>query len=252
MLIIIKFKRVLTKFCAISGCLVLLSSCGDMFSTEPVTSRPDDINQYNELFKLKEKINYRLQEWVVHENSDSLQVTNQKLEFKYIGESQIDNLDWSLFSMTVSDFNSGEELYSKTFTGRLDSAGARFFPDSSKSGPRFFLLRTSVKPSQKITEFETLPSLLLSGSQLNFSNGILTFERTITGLDTLQFRGRLEEAWLVSETVFFEGELVLEASYAYAESGLLSCTQVFPGFEHRSGFGVDFGSGRIKRVFTLL
>jgi len=124
----------------ISGLLclwVLVSSCGDIFSTKPITPKPEDINRYNSLFMQKEKILYKMEEWVIHDEPDSIQVTNQKVEFKFLEEIEIDSKTWSLFDMRVTDFKTGDNLYSKTFRGRLDSEGVRFFT-------RFQCKRTAV------------------------------------------------------------------------------------------------------------
>jgi len=231
---------------------VVLSSCGDMFSTKSVSPKPEDINQYNGLFTRKENILYKMDEWILHNNSDSVQVTSQNVEFIFLSETVVDSKTWSQFEMNVTDFDSGDTLYQKTFLGRIDSSGIRFFQDTSVSGPRFFLLKSNRQNSQNKAEFETLPNLLLAQSNGSFSSGVLTFERQVAGLDTLIFHESLEEAWLINETVLFNGVSVVTATYTYGQSGLLSCIQIFAGFEHYNRFGDNLGSGKIKRVFTLI
>ena len=127
--------------------VLILMGCGDMFSTTSVTPRPDSINEYGPLFSSKEAITYSMKEWVHYSDSkadpESILENHQMVNFSYIGEVELDNVIWSNFKLSVSDAESEELVFSRNFNARLDEEGSKYLLDSTDSGPRFFLLKTT-------------------------------------------------------------------------------------------------------------
>jgi hypothetical protein len=67
-------------------------------------------------------------------------------------------------------------------------------------------------------------------------------ERAQSAVDTLSYRGTLEEAWVISESVMDGNRVVSSGKYWYGASGLLRAEQSWDDFDWRDENGDPAGS----------
>ncbi len=100
--------------------------------------------------------------------------------------------------------------------------------------------------------FHSLPPVFFAGAGWSASYGELDTDREIVGTDTLEFRGGLEEVWVVEESRRDEGSLLATGIYHYGMSGLLRAELRWPAIPWRSESGANLGQVELRRNIRLL
>jgi hypothetical protein len=232
---------------------LVLSGC-EWFSTASVAPRPESLNQYQDI--IKDSLVYKMEEVQQKQGSwlsDSI-LTRKKVIFDYVKDSIAGGQELAYIRMSIQSWKEEEQEAESFFLVKVEEDSIQYAPAEGTTGPKLFLLKVSADSSEPENYFHLL-SLLAPASRWIDNSGPLEFSRKIPKpvvLDTLEYNRRLEETWVIEEEVTYGSQTLMQGKYWYGNSGLLQCTQTWPGLDFRKGFGESQGKRQVVRKFFLL
>ena len=237
----------------------MLQSCGDLFSTAEVSPKPESLHHYGTLLKKTGETEYLMTEMLVGRGGAETErvLSRKKITFQFQQDSVGENGDsLFIFRMSVSDFNTGEIDMETLFLAKFEESSIQYALPQKEEGPRFFLLKTSAVQADSLSGdlhfFQALPSHLFNQLQWTKTRADFTFDRKIIKLDTIIYRNKLEETWLVRENVTFGSQHIMSGSFWYGKSGMLKSVQTWDKFDYRNTLGKSLGYYKIERSFNLI
>lgn len=215
-----------------------LAAC-DLFSTREFRPKPSDIRVLPGLAKPGDTISFRATESVWRADADAPEATlsRRRLTFAFLRDSLIGADTLKLLALTVREESTGTVIEQGSRFVRFGSEGVSLSGGETGGSARMFPLKAAAGSAAADTGFPALPSMLVEGWDETVALGILTVMRAQTSVDTLEYRGRSEEAWAISETVVDGGRTVASGRFWYGASGLLKARQEWQGFGWRSANG---------------
>lgn len=249
---------------AVVTAATLLAGC-DLFQTREFARRPAEIRAFTEDFTRGDTLKFRVIESLAAPGSpDSGTVLARRLlGFAKAPDAQQPGGGWIAVSFRVVSDPPGSYQDEGLCWLRFDSEGLTLkAPDSSSggSGAVYYPLKRSAPPAAggeaaptaaDSGAFLALPPAFAAGSSWAQGLGPLNVLREIVETDTLEYGGRIEEAWRVSETVSEGGRPLASGRYWYGASGLLRGEQAWP-FAGRSADGTAAAAQELRRVMVRL
>ncbi len=239
-------RRVI-NFILCLGVLLFMAGCNTC-ATQPVTPKPESINNYRELLQGQAPVVYKLTGML--EGADSI-VFIKRVQFQKSGDTIINGDSLFILQMEVSRWEDGANTVNSVFYVSLSDEGAYFSPPEGEGAIRFFTLKTGAVSGAPTGFYQTLPHLLLSGTHWAQANGSFEFQRQISGLDTLEFQEKLQESWVVEEAALYGEQTIMSARYWYGVSGLIRSEQRWGSFDSRDAFGIELATGAFVRLFEM-
>ncbi|GEM_PF-5727970 len=222
---------------------VLLWGC-DLFSTREFRSKPSDIRSLSGLSHAGDSVVFRATESVWKSGSVSPEriLSVRRLKFTLKGDSLDAGDTLKILALVIREDSTGAITESSQRVVRFSSQGVVLEGTATGGGARYFPLKVAAgsNESETVTDSTSvlaIPALLVEGWNEARNMGILQVRREQTSIDTLTYRGHLEEAWGISETVSDGDSAVAMGRYWYGASGLLKAEQTWAGFGWRSENG---------------
>ncbi len=236
-------------FGALVAMVLFLGGC-DFFATSAFTSKPSSPSSVLPLATTGAEMRYRVEEslWG-SEKVPLLKLPEREIILTRRGDTSITGTEYALFSIVVKS-DKGVILEGKSLWVRSDLQGLNYREVEATGGTRLFALKSGQEDD--VDFFHSLPAHLFEGARWVASEGLLNIDREIVGLDTLKFRGGLEETWVVEEKLRHEGSLVGLGSYRFGVSGMVLGELRWPAFPWRSEAGTDLGQVELRRSLRLL
>jgi len=243
---------------------MLLSGC-DLFSTREFRPKPPEIRSLQGLSAVGDSVVFRVTEslWAADARAPASVISRKRLVFTAMGDS-LDGADTlKILSLSVADYATGALLETGRRLVRFAAEGVYLEGSDPDGGARYFPLKTTAGTGSSgggsragarpdSGTFPVLPSLFAQGWAGFLSLGVLNVRRELAAIDTVEFHGHLEEAWVVGETVL-DGETPLsEGRYLYGASGLLKAEQVWREFEWLDSEGDESARVELRRLTERL
>jgi hypothetical protein len=260
-------RQMLRKSGLICVSAVLFWGC-DLFSTREFTSKPTEIRSLAGLVKTGDSVAYRVRESLWNSSQGSLEKTlsSRRLVFSLLRDS-LDNGDsLKLLSLRIQDDSTGALLETGVRLVRFSQDGIRLQAATSGGGARYFPLKVSAGGATGVRlaadslsgaessdgGFLALPALLVQGWNELVGMGAFTVRREQTSVDTLKYRGHLEEAWGIRESVLDGDSLIVKGMYWYGVSGLLKAEQTWSRFDWRDDHTSNPAAVELRRALERL
>jgi hypothetical protein len=144
--------------------------------------------------------------------------------------------------MRIRDDSSGQLVEESQRRVHFTSQGVEL-PGVTGGSARYYPLKTAASAGADSDTFLALPSLLIEGWNESTTMGVFTVQRTQSAADTLGYRGRFEEAWVIAESVRDGSREASSGRYWYGASGLLKAEQTWDDFDWRGEDGSRALSG---------
>lgn len=250
--------RIPGVFLAAVSAAMILAGC-DLFQTREFARRPKEIRAFTEAFTRADTVKFRVTESLAAPGSpDSGTVLARRiLRFAKAPDAQQPGGGWIAVSFRVASDPPGSYSDEGLCWLRFDAEGlALKAPDSASagSGAVYYPLKRSAAGIPSAADsgaFLALPPAFTAGAAWAQDLGPLDVAREIVAADTLPYRGRIEEAWRVAETVREGGRQLASGRYWYGASGLLRGEQAWP-FAARSADGAAAAAQELRRVMERL
>lgn len=211
---------------------MLASGC-DFFSTRDFRSKPSGIRPLPGLSRAGDSVTFMATEavWRAGAKTPEQVLSRRRVTFVSGGDSLDGSDTWTRLTLRIREDSSGILVEEGTRLVRFSAEGVEMQGVTS-GGARYFPLKTGAADSAG-DAFLALPSLLIEGWGESVSMGIFSVRRLQTGVDTLAYGGRDEEAWVISESVMDGNRVASRGKYWYAASGLLKAEQTWDDFDWR-------------------
>ncbi|MDB5106893.1 MAG: hypothetical protein JWP91_4582 [Fibrobacteres bacterium] len=243
---------------------VLLWGC-DLFTTREFRSKPSDIRTLNGLTVPGDSVVFRVTESVRRPAAASPEkiLSRRHLVFKLLRDSLEGPEGLKILSLRITDDSSGILLEQAERVVRFSTQGVVLEGAATGGGARFFPLKVaagaaagkdaSAAIGADSASILAIPSLFVEGWNESQAMGILRLRRKQTSIDTIAYQGRLEESWVIEETVADGEKPIANGTFRYGASGLLKAEQVWDDFGWRSENGTNPSqSGAIPVEMELL
>lgn len=224
-------RRLPVLLCAAA---VFLAGC-DLFSTREFRPKPSDIRVLPGLARAGDSVTFLATEavWRAGGTAPEQVLSKRRVTFAFGKDSLAGSDTVKVLAMRIREDSSGALVEESTRLVRFSSAGVEL-PGAAGGGARYYPLKTSAADSDA---FLALPSLLIEGWNETATMGIFAVERVQTAIDTVDYAGRSEEAWVVSESVLDGSRIASSGRYWYGASGLLKAEQAWDDFDWRGDNG---------------
>lgn len=251
----------LTLALALAGC--------DLFATREFSHRPESIRPLVSIFAGADSVVFQITESLRDSasNAKPAVLARKRVRFRRAPESAQPGGDWTAVDMRVTYVPSGQLIEEGRLRLRQDAQGLAMAPalDSAgvtlSGGARYHPLKMAA--SAALSGAPASPEAVDSVTFLIFppafspdhawiqSLGVLDVVRVIEDVDTLNYRGRLEESWRVSESVLDGGRALSRGRSWYGSSGLLKAEQAW-SIEARGVDGAAEGTRELLREVSRL
>lgn len=237
----------------------LLAGC-DLFGTKEFSPRPAEIKAFAGALTRVDTIAFRVVESLAGSGAaDSATVlARRQIRFARAPDTQQPPDGWIAVSFRIYADPPGAALDEGICYVRFASDGVSVrAPDSATAGvggARYFPLKVSAASeygSADSLALLSLPPAFVLGGAWTQALGVLTVGRDVAGMDTLEYRGRLEETWRIDETVSDGGRVLSRGLYWYGATGLLKAEQSW-SLEERDADGASASLRELRRVLVRL
>jgi hypothetical protein len=225
----------------LSAAALLLSGC-DLFNTREFVSKPSDIRELPGLAKEGDSVTFLATEavWRAGARAPEQVLSKRRVTFAFGKDSLAPGDTIKILTMRIRDDSSGQLVEESQRRVHFTSQGVEL-PGVTGGSARYYPLKTAVPEAASATAdsdaFLALPSLLIEGWNESTAMGIFTVQRTQSAVDTLRYRGRSEEAWVIAESVRDGSREASSGRYWYGASGLLKAEQTWDDFDWRGEDG---------------
>lgn len=246
----------LRKSGLICAAAVLLGGC-DLFSTREFRSKPTEIRALSGLRQAGDSISFRSTEtvWKTGAAAPEKILSARRYVFILAGDSLDGGDTLKKLTLRVREDSSGAIIETAGRLVRFTSQGVILVGTATGGAARYFPLKIAAAYSAAYsaeasadTSSETsapadpasilaIPALLVEGWAETRAMGVLTVTRRQASIDTLDYQGRREEAWVIRESVGDGTAPLSVGDYWYGASGLLRVEQVWAGFDWRNQDG---------------
>ena len=243
--------------------IVGLSGC-DFFATKEFSPRPGGIRTFAGTFDSGDTLAFRITEYLREPGTQGAGTDRSAriLRFFRAPEPMQKGGGWTTLKLRVTSDPSGSLIEEGLCHLRFDPEGVAVQgQDSALDGAardaRYYPLKVAAGIDAEDAggddsgSFLSLPSAFILGASWLQSLGVLTVAREIEDVDTLGFRGHLEETWRIAEMVKDGGTVLARGSFWYGSSGLLKGEQTWE-FDGRSTDGTASAPKELRRELVRL
>jgi hypothetical protein len=233
--------------------LILLFGC-DPFSTRSLAFKPSDVRALQGPTHPGDSAVFRVRESLFDPKRGvdiSLQA-DKRVTFVFLKDSAEGGDTLKAYTMRVTDFRGGALIEQGLRLLALRDGVELRLPGRGGAA-RFFPMKVSAT-AEDSGGFQALPPVFAGGLAWSGPLGIFAVTREISGVDTLDFGGHLEESWRVAEKVMDGTKLAAHGDYWYGASGLLKAVETWDDFDYRNNAGAAVLPGRpaLRRVLERL
>lgn len=227
----------------LSAAALLLSGC-DLFNTREFIPKPSDIRVLPGLAQAGDSVTFLATEavWRAGSRVPEQVLSKRRVTFAFGKDSLAAGDTIKVLAMRIRDDSSGQLVEESQRLVHFTSQGIDL-PGATGGGARYYPLKTAAASATADSDaFLALPSLLIEGWNESTAMGIFTVQRTQSAVDTLKYRGRSEEAWVIAESVRDGSHEASSGRYWYGASGLLQAEQTWDDFDWRGEDGASAAS----------
>lgn len=237
----------------------LLTGC-DLFGTKEFSPRPAEIRAFAGDLTRGDTIAFRVTESLADAGAEGpgRVLARRQVRFALAPESLQPSDGWMALSFRIYADPAVDVLDEGLCYVRFASDGLSLrAPDSTSSGvggPRYFPLKVSAGAAPFSADslgLLSLPPAFVMGGTWTQALGVLTVGREVSDLDTLEYGGRLEEAWRVDEVAGDGSRVLARGAYWYGATGLLKGRQTWR-LEERDADGALAGVRELRRELLRL
>jgi hypothetical protein len=211
----------------------LLGGC-DFFSTREFAPHPGEVRAFSGLLDRGDTLSYRVTESLSDPagGKAAQALSRRLLRFSRAPEADQPGDGWTSVHVRIGDESTGVVEEEGLVLMRLDGSGVAFADPAGDGtatrppgGGRFHPLKVAAMPDT--ASFRALPPVFILGADWLQTLGALDVSREVEALDTLSYRGRLEECWRVAEQVLDGPRSLSRGRFWYGSSGLLRGEQAW-------------------------
>lgn len=225
-------RRLPVLLCAAA---LLLTGC-DLFTTREFRPKPPEIRVLPGLAREGDSVAFLATEavWRAGAAAPEQVLSRRRATFVFGRDSLAGGDTVKILTLRIREDSGGQLVEESRRLVRFTSEGV-VLPGVAEGGARYYPLKASAAGDSDA--FLALPSLLIEGWSEATAMGIFSVQRVQTETDTLSYRGRSEEAWVISESVRDGERAVSTGKYWYGASGLLKAEQTWADFDWRGDNG---------------
>jgi hypothetical protein len=229
----------------LSAAALLTSGC-DLFTTREFRPKPSDIRVLPGLARAGDSVTFLSTEgvWRAGAAAPEQVLSRRRVTFVFGRDSLAGGDTVKVLSMRIREDSSGQVVEEAQRLVRFASQGVSL-PGAAGGGARYYPVKAagSAAAAADSDAFLALPSLLIEGWSESVAMGIFTVQRVQTAVDTVDYAGRSEEAWVIAESVLDGSRIASSGKYWYGASGLLKAEQSWDDFDWR---GEDGAPARLQ------